>query len=422
MIPAQAPPASTAHSLLSTSRISKFMSGDVQTATKMNIFDKFLDLFRPSSKEAALKNLYQMLEDSGTSNFARFSAISQMASESSKFLFTVHITPLPSQDNQYSIQYCINGESIKTDVIDQHEKDSIARTMGKPLDAATVSEQMTSIDHQRVDTSHLTDSVEDKDFAGGGVNKKFHPATGLLRADTATGTEDFDREQALAEYAQDRHELASYISTQKKIACPAKLNPQRSYAIVDVYDKQHVASTEMDRCLEKLSREQAKSLLPQMLDMLKVLYQNEVAHRDLHMHNLVIHELKDSGSVHLKAIDFGRLAMAADFEKKKFEDIDYMFSKQGSTLLETFGRNYLTREGSEVDEKHYPIHKLCKKFNEKGIPLDATLAKIGADLKAELKLAGKDLALSSLAFNRASDTLQQLFAQLTPHQMGIVYA
>ncbi|MOA16119.1 hypothetical protein D3C78_1363140 [compost metagenome] len=75
-----------------------------------------------------------------------------------------------------------------------------------------------------------------------------------------------------------------------------------------------------------------------------------------------------------------------------------------------------------MDRKHYPLHKLCEKFNERGIPLDTMLARMGADLKSDLEYAGDDKTRSSQAFNKASDKLQQLFAQLTPQPMGIVYA
>ncbi|MEG1456395.1 MAG: hypothetical protein RSC66_12595, partial [Comamonas sp.] len=267
------------------------------------------------------------------------------------------------------VEYCINGEPIKTDTVNAHEKELICLHLGQPQDTAVLQQQITTIDRHRLDTRRQIAQVRDADFSGGGVNKKFHAASGLLRAENRTGTEDFDRELALTAYAEDRPELAGYISTQKKVTDAAQLHPalspQHAYAVVDIYDPEHVQSHEMDLCLDSLSRDQAKSLLAQLVDMARVLYKSQVAHRDLHMHNLVVHEIKDTGSVHLKAIDFGRLALGEDFAARKFEDIDYLFDKQGATLLETFGRNHLARAGSEVEMKHYPIHKLCEKFNAK---------------------------------------------------------
>lgn len=411
---------------LSSARIAKLMDSDFKQATKLNFFDSILDLFRPHSKELALQNLHAMLHDSGTSNFARFDLLSQLASTDSQSLFTLNIAAHPDAPDKHTVEYCINGQPIKTDTIDTHEKDLICLHLGKPQDTDMLQEQVTTIDQHRLDTQERVAQVRDADFSGGGVNKKFDAKSGLLRADTQTGEEDFERELALAQYAKDKPELASYISTQKKVTDPATLHPELSrahaYAVVDIYDPEHVASTEMDNCIDKLSRDQAKSLLPQIVDMARVLYKNQVAHRDLHMHNLVVHEIKDSASVHLKAIDFGRLAMGEDFEARKFEDIDYLFDKQGATLLETIGRNYLAPAGSEVDRKHYPIHKLCAQFNDKGIALDPVLSRIGAHLKSDLQHAGADEALVDAAFHKASQALQLSFAQLQAQTEGIRFA
>jgi hypothetical protein len=414
------------HLSLSSARLGKLMDSDPRQATALNVFDRFIDLFRPHSKQVALKNLHQMLHDGGSSNFARFNLLSQLAAPDSQSLFTLSITAHPEAPDRHRIEYCINGQPIKADTIDSHEKDTICRHMGKPLDTSILQEQVSTIDRHRRSTEELVAQVRDADFSGGGVNKKFHAQSGLLRAENQTGTQDFERELALAEYAQDRPELASYISTQKKITDPRCLHPELSsahaYAVVDVYDAKHVSSHEMDQCIDALSREQARSLLPQLVDMARVLYKNQIAHRDLHMHNLVVHEIKETGSVHLKAIDFGRMEMGEDFAARKFEDIDYLFDKQGATLLETFGRNHLARAGSQVDRKHYPIHKLCEKFNAKGMALEPVLSRMGAHLKFDLRHAGSNEALVDAAFHKASQSLQLSFAQLQPDTEGIRFA
>ena len=53
---------------------------------------------------------------------------------------------------------------------------------------------------------------------------------GLLRADDDTGKEDFTREQRMADHAQNRPELARYISTQRKLGADnyEKLHRQRA--------------------------------------------------------------------------------------------------------------------------------------------------------------------------------------------------
>lgn len=425
----QIPLTSTANLSLSASRISKLMSGDFQAATKMGAFDKFLDIFRSSSKESALKTIYEMVQNRGTSNFDRFNYLSQITSQTSNTAFTVEITPHDTDSHSHNILYCIDGKAVKSDVINTQEKIVISQKMGKPLDAASIQAKVATIDTYKINTEAEVQTVKDADFSAGGVNKTFHPSTGLLRAQTRTGEEDFEREAKLSEYANAKTEagnpeLASYISTQRRCETPPPhLDKSFQYAIVDVYNKDVVKSTEMDSCIDGLSREQAHSLLPQLVDMARVLYKNEVAHRDLHMHNLVIHQVKDTGSVHLKAIDFGRLAIGSDFEAKKFEDVQYLFSKKGSTFLETIGRNYLSRDGSEVDKKHYPIHKLCEKFNDRGINLDSVLSNIGDRLIHDLGHAGDDEDLVDAAFFKASETLQQTFVQLEQNNfMGISFA
>ncbi|QKV51435.1 hypothetical protein [Comamonas antarctica] len=406
---------------LSGARFAQLMDADLQRATKLNVFDRVLDFFRPQSKETALRQLHTMLHDGGISVFARFNLLAQLATPDSRALFTLSVAAHPTEREHYTVEYAVNGETIKTDTISAHEKETINRHLGKPVDTALLRQQFTSIDRHRLDTQKLVARVRNEDFRVGGVNKKFHAGSGLLRADTRTGKEDFERELKLAQHAEDRPELASYISTQKKITDPGLLHadlrsPENSarhaYAVVDTYDPAHVASHEMDRCIHQLSREQASSLLPQLVDMARVLYKSEVAHRDLHMHNLVVHQVKDTGSVHLKAIDFGRMVMQEDFKARKFEDIDYLFSRQGATVAETIGRNHLARAGSEVDMKHYPIHKLCEKFNDKGIPMNALLSRIGEHLKHDLQYAGKDGKLIDAAFQKASESLQLSFAQL----------
>lgn len=416
---------------LSASRIEKLMNSDIQQATKLNVFDRVLEFFRPQSREVALRELHHMLHDGGTSNFQRFNLLTQLAGPESKALFTVNVLENPGEKD-CTIEYAISGEVIRTETISAFEKGVIALRLGKPQDTELLQEQMSTIEEHQIKPEKRAQEmaeVRDQSFKDGGVNKKFHEKSGLLRADTEIGRADFERELKLAQYAEDRPELASYISTQRKITDHDKvlpnLNPKHDYAVVDIYDKDHVASAEMDRCLNTLTRDQAKSLLPQFVDLARVLYKNKVAHRDLHMHNLVVHRVKDTGSVHLKAIDFGRMVMGEgpEFEEKKFEDIDYLFDRQGATELETFARNRLPGFlNGNVEVKHYPIHKLCAKFNERGVDLEPLLSQIGKYLKHDLQHAGESKALIDAAFDKASQTLQLGFSQLQLNPAGIEFA
>lgn len=117
--------------------------------------------------------------------------------------------------------------------------------------------------------------------------------------------------------------------------------------------------------------------------------------------------------------------MDDQFEKSKFEDIDYLFSMKGSTVLETVGRNYLAPSNSGVAMKHYPIHKICYKSSteDKKSTINNALHNVGMNLKDDLKYANEDNAKIDIAFFKASDTLQLIFAQLeSPNTLGIKYA
>ena len=113
------------HVSLSSARIGKLMGSDAGQAAKLNVFDRFIDLFRPHSKEVALKNLHAMLHDGGTSNFARFNLLSQLAAPDSQSLFTLSITARPDAPDRHRVEYCINGKPIKTDTVNAHEKELI---------------------------------------------------------------------------------------------------------------------------------------------------------------------------------------------------------------------------------------------------------------------------------------------------------
>jgi hypothetical protein len=91
------------HVSLSSARIAKLMDSDAGQAARLNVLDRFIDLFRFHSKEVALKNLHAMLHDGGTSNFARFNLLSQLAAPHSQSLFTLNIAAHPSAPQHYRV-------------------------------------------------------------------------------------------------------------------------------------------------------------------------------------------------------------------------------------------------------------------------------------------------------------------------------
>ena len=421
---------------LSTSRIAQLMNSDVTQATKLGLFDRLRDCFPGPKRETALLELHRMLHDHGTSSFSRFDHLARMAQRENQALFTLSVINHPDDSQKFDVEYSIDGMSIKTDTINATEKQEIERRLARPTNTTIRNEQIKTIKGFLIDEETINTKAQDKikqgtlNFQAGGVNKKFDAETGLLRSDSKVGDEDFDRESELNTYAASRPELAGYISTQKKLSDGEKttlgLDPSHQYARVKIYEGDHVKSNEMDKCLHQLSRDQAKSLLPQIVDMARVLYKNQVAHRDLHMHNLVVHKIEGTDSVHLMAIDFGRTVIGdtPEFEQKKFEDIRYLFNKQGATRGETVGRQFMSTfaRTSDVAMKHYPIHKLCERFNEKKIDLESVLSQIGDHLEEDLRFAQQEDDKIDAAFHKASQTLQMAVAQMERTYFGVSFA
>ena len=391
---------------MSNDRIQKMLSGDKEAATKLSSFDKFRDFFCINKRQDALNCLFDLLHSNQGESLHIFNALSQMALPNNSPLFTVCL-----QGNQ--AKYCIDGYTVKEETVSDSTKQLIMNQLGAKLGDYRKEGPVGFFDSCKINTDQAMKTLTDKDFSGGGVNKTFNGRAGVLRAENQTAKDDFTRETKLKEYAQDKPSLLHYISTQEKFEQPPSpdLRTDRTYAKVTLYDPQKIESKELDVCLEGLNHEQSVSLVIQSVDMLKSFYLNEVSHCDLHMHNLLVHKLKDDdkGLVYLKAIDFGLVQHGDSFEKYKFNDINYLFFKEGNSFGETIGRNYFARKGSDVDKKHYPLHKLMERFNQKSADLDNILANIGHQLKSGLEVAGNDKDKVNQAFDFAAESLLAVF-------------
>ena len=193
---------------------------------------------------------------------------------------------------------------------------------------------------------------------------------------------------------------------------------QGDYAQFDLYDEK-VKTSELVKYIGsqdiQLGTQQKQQLANQLIDMLKVLFTNKVSHRDLHMENILVRELDSQFFTQL--IDFGRTVYGEqDFSKHKYDDIKYLFNKEGAHLGETVGRNVfapalsaLSTKNEEIREKHYPLHKLIKQGNETKSVAD-DLQKIGNRIIERLK-ANEDVdkvfgdcSTSSVRFDLTADT------------------
>jgi hypothetical protein len=406
---------------LSNARLTHLLSGDLHTATHMGWWDTFKDLFRSEKKQDALNALFKLLDSQGPArSFHAFNQLARMATPDNRTLFTVAVEP--DRDGG-KVSYSINGQVVKTEQVSPEAREMMLAQLGAPLDARQVTAQASSLDDDLQDVAPGILYLLDSDFAAGGVHKRFHAETGVLQARDAVGRADFVREGELEAYAQARPDLAHYLSTQQPIVAPPGVSDTYAYARVAQYDPQRIVSRELDACLDTLTPDQARSLIAQLVDMTRTFYCNQVSHRDLHMQNLLVHRRVDDGAVFLKAIDFGRTCFGAEFDAERFNDIDYLFNREGCSLAETVGRNYLAGKDSAVARKHYPLHKILACFNPRGAEVTETLAAIGRALKADLQAAGPvDEARIDQAFERASAAVQMVLASLVrpPHpQMSV---
>ncbi|CAM3678372.1 lipopolysaccharide kinase InaA family protein [Vibrio aquimaris] len=236
------------------------------------------------------------------------------------------------------------------------------------------------------------DSLKDLEYAFGGKNKEVNKKHGYLHAITDTGKKDFALEAGLSKYCAGKKELEAIVSLQKPVAGLDK-SIQGDYAQFDLYDEK-VKTSELVKYIGlqdiQLGTEQKQQLANQLIDMLKVLFTNKVSHRDLHMENILVREL--DSQVYTQLIDFGRTVYGEqDFSKHKYDDIKYLFNKEGAHLGETVGRNVfapalsaLSTKNEEIREKHYPLHKLIKQGNETKSVAD-DLQKIGNRIIERLK-------------------------------------
>ena len=286
------------------------------------------------------------------------------------------------------------------------------------IQSATYSDSL-EVHAIHIDPKNRDAILTDASFKSGGVNKKVDRTTGTLRADTDIGREDFERETALAIYSEGKPELTFFTSYQRKIDTPKRVDKKYTYAEFDIFEKNAVSSEELLDIVYFLDRESddALNIALQLIEATKVMYQNKLAHRDLHMGNLIVHKINETDELFVKVIDFGRVKYDSDFNTYRYNDIRYLFDREGESFLETFARNYIVPFGSyfvddlEVARKHYPLHKLIDPFGDNQKVVRNSLAKIGKELETDLSKA-KNEQSEAIAFMHAKCSVSQLFDQV----------
>lgn len=358
---------------LSEARVDRLLRGDTDGAKAMGLFDRMKDVvLNGGAKQAALNALVDRFEASRPLGaLAAFSAISEHVVDKSDLMLDV--SP-PYSTGMADVRVLVKGSPV---AMLQVNHASAAALLGKALPtgahaALPIMEQANWLDGYKRPDEKATEGIDDKSFSAGGVHKrvallKGHGATGLLRAEDATGRSDFAREQAMHDLAHEggREELNRYVSTQRRLEhIPGNLDARGAYAVFDTYDKTKVDSGELDKTLTTLQPDQARSVMRQTVDMLRVFYQNDVSHRDLHMHNLMVYQDKgDPSRITLKAIDFGKSEIGAHLsQSKKFDDLRYMFNKEaigfGDSMRRTLRESRMNSADRVAVGKHYPLHQL----------------------------------------------------------------
>lgn len=420
---------------LSESRIKNFLAGDNTAGQRMGWFDSVRDkLFNAGAKQAALQQLAQEFDASqGLTAFDKFERLAQYAAPADRSQFTVtrsgpHDAP--------RLQYRIKDTTVKRDEVTAPAWNVIETRLGRVtgLDGLDTHAADWLGAHERQDLAGARALVRDDAFNEGGVHKRFDPASGVLRAEDATGAADFVREQQIQQLADGREDLARYVSTQQPIAPGAMdqtlplIQSTKAHATVTLYDQQRVQSGELDRQIDGLSAREAHSVLMQTVDMARVFYQSGVSHQDLHMHNLMVHKPRDGGqhNITLKAIDFGKSRTGVTSESDRLNDVRYLFHKKASSgALETARRDAREVLGYDLDKmtKHYPLHKLmaqcARAGGEQGVvpgAFDESITSIGNRLESALQRAETLVGdARTTAIDHAFDQAMQGLSAISDH-------
>ncbi len=401
---------------VSDSRITAIVSGDKEKTLHLGLWDRIKDCFKKNEekKSEILNCLYELChpQSEGTEGIKAeesvrvFERLQSLAQEEHRSQFQLSLSNLRDGSR---INFFIGDHLITSQPVQPEERSRIARKLGinDTNDQSMIQSQTDCLSTHLIDPD-ISKDLSDASFETGGLHKRF--AMGILRAQDESGSRDFTHEARLGEYASDKDDLKHFISLQKSIPVPEGLSDRYTYARVPCYDNQ-VISTELDHELKKLQPHESELIALQLVDMLHVFYKNQVSHRDMHMHNLMIRRINDSDSqkILLQAFDFGKSKFDNAFPDNAFTDINYIFNKQACNYAETVKRNHLRDPASEKQQKHYPLHKLLSQggFPEKEV--SAYLADIGVKLVNDLKNAPSPQTVDT-AFKDASDEVKRLFS------------
>ena len=404
---------------LSQTRVQKILDGNLDGAREMGVMDRFKDMLNGGTKQAALNALVANFQASNSDSVSRFAELSRHLNNPSDVqMMNVGIGVRDHAGNA-DVHFLVKGQVIKSLTMNELSASAQAGHAGGLHANHSVMTNPAWLEAHRRDDADATKNIADTNFGKGGVHKSpaFYTGTkevtGLLRAEDATGRRDFANEDGIRRHAEERPGLGRFISTQRSLSdVPAHLDQTKAYAVFDVYNPP-VNQGELDKVLTELTPKQARSALVQTMEMLKSFYLNDVSHRDMHMHNVMIYRNDaDPDQITVKAIDFGKSEFGDGVSKKKgLDDLRYMFNQTaigaGDSVrrsvreaalahpdlaaalptavgiavtlpLGLAGGDVVTGAVSAVGPdvgavtKHYPLHRLMAQIGEGAIPSGAS--------------------------------------------------
>lgn len=425
---------------LSCREINGILTKSREEATQVNLWDKFLDLFRSVPKAAVLSQLYDIVDNLDDKDYPnrtlayRFHLLRNMMDDSEKFRMSICGKKMP--DGKYLLTYNLILDNKKYQIVSEtvnhaHLENAKACWGEFPvyeLESTSLLADLHNIEQLTLSVPEPVLSLIDSEIFTSdthGCNKKYQHCArfGMLQIPAEKAEKELKPEHYIDQLSQQHTEIQRYVSPQRRLAhekTPRLRDDKHTYALVCAYNPNEVKTTTLQDVLKDrdnpLSLSERKNIARQIVDFLRISYKNNFSHGDLHTGNIQFirenppaeitpHNRGAERKGYIRIFDFGRLEKDSDFIKNKNRDIDYLFSREGDGFLETLARNKIISKDSAKYQKHYPLHHLLEGVNLKGIDCLSHLDNIGSSLKKALSFAVTEDDVDLAFANAASEIL-----------------
>lgn len=415
-------------------------------ATQIGLLDRFLDLFRKTTKKEVLEQLYEISNSHNeranlqTTIAYRLFAIRSLLDTSDQCRMAVSAKEEPGGNIQVNYNIALDDKMITLldETVDRATFQKVSACWGGVYTCVELPDSKVharDLDDIKINTLSTPEPVlpllDQAVFSAttGGCNKQYVacPQFGLLQIPSAKSEQELRPESYIADISQRVSEIQRYVSPQKQLAqqrIPGLKSPDYVYAIVDAYNPHVIKPGTLMEAVQDtekpLSFGQLKSICMQLIDAMRIFYKYRLSHGDLHMGNIQIlrqsplpatsseNAGENEDKVYLRLFDFGRLKCNEQFDDCRTRDIDYLFCRKGDSPLETLARNHLMPERSAGYQKHYPLHTLMNMFNTNNINVTMYLQNIGEKLSQDLSSVEVSSSVVDQAFESALNKTLQL--------------